>query len=261
MMKHYFIPFFFAISILSAQEAFKKHQVFLSIDFSKAWKIDKTYSRLPKQGTVFGGFIGYEYQNPKYIVSTQANFFMGTLETATNTLNKVKPSIGGELFVKYLRKVSLIKSPKIKSYIGGRYVLRADLWFPLRNVFRYGWDLNTGLDLSARVRYQWLTKLSVQYETDLHLIGVLYRPHNNGQQLSTEKLQLEKGYLATATENPYFSTPLNSFYWNNRLGLYYRFNPSWKVFFLWQLDYLNLSPPLVKKGFTSHQIIGISFNF
>ena len=260
-MKYYFL----FLSILIAQTVLgqdtpKKHTFSLILDIPSVLKIDKTYSRLPKRGMLSEIWLGYGYQKNKSLVEVQAHYFMGTLKTSSNKLNQVSP-IGGGVFVKYLRELDFFASPQIKTYLGGRFVVRADLWFPKGNVYRYGWDLNTGLDISGRIRYALSPKLYLRYDTDLHLIGVLYRPHRNGQQLSTEKLQLEKGYLATAMENPYLATPLNSLYWNNRLGVHYRFSAAWHFFFAFQMDYLHLSPPLVKKGFVSHRMLGVSFNF
>lgn len=245
--------------IAFGQDTIKRHTISLGGGLLNTSKKDRVYSILKKQGELKGLDLRYQYENKKNIINTRIHIFQGILNTPTNTINKVKPE-GGGLFIKYLREIDL-KIPKIKIYGGGQMAVRADLWFPAGNVFRYGWDLNAGLDISGRVCYFLSPKFYFCFDTDLHLLGILWRPHKNGQQLSTEKLQLEKGTLATATENGYLSTPINSFYWSNRLMVHFNMTPFLGFFVASQIDYLYVSPPTVKEGSALFTNIGISFMF
>jgi len=63
------------------------------------------------------------------------------------------------------------------------------------------------------------------------MIDILWRPHNIGQQLVTEAVQLEKGTSASAFETPRFSHLFNTLYFDNSFKLIYKLKGRFDLYY------------------------------
>ena len=223
-------------------------------------KIDKTYSLLPRKGLTHAMGIQYENSNSNRMYSALTEFGIGELGTGANNVNLLTAYMGN-VALTYIRKTNTISSKKIKVGFGGYVYFQAEVWFPKSSVLRYGWDTNLGGGFSFLFSYNASKKIRIVYNMDVSLLGVLWRSHNNGQQLTTEEIQLEKGLTASVFETPRFSHLFNTLYLSNqvrvaysmneRINLCYRFNPLYRF----------ITQPLVKKGGDFKNMLGIQFKF
>ncbi len=234
----------------------------LSFDYGKNYnlKLDKTYSRVAKSGFNHQFNLGYEKLNPNHIFSLKVNFMIGKLNTRgvnTDSYNTIN-NYAGQLNFRYLKKLQL--KNKISVFIGGHIGFRSDIWIPTE-ALAYGWDSNLDAGFSGAVFYKINSKFTVRYDLDLPLLGVLWRSHNNGQQLITEEVQLEKGLISSVFETPRFSNPFNAFYVDNSFKLYYSISNKIDLYYNLNISYRSIKQPLVKKGYDIGNAIGINYNF
>jgi len=202
--------------------------------------------------------LGYFNQNNDKILSIQATYIAGTLGTKGNDVNKVS-NLATDFFVKYLTKIDRFSNDKRTVYGGISTDFRSDIWFPQFSRLRYGWDIHTGIGASIFTNHTISTKISVQYEMDLPLIGVLWRSHNNGQQLVTEEVQLEKGTSASAFETPRFSYLLNTIYFDNSFKVNYNLTDKFDLYYNFGFSYKYIKKPLIKKGYKFINLVGIKY--
>jgi len=223
-------------------------------------KIDKTYSRLAKNG--FNHFIdlGYHKINSNRIIDINGSFMIGTLKTKGNTVNIINDYAGNIQF-RYLKNIQKLSKNNLSVYIGGNLGFRGDIWFPKGSELRYGWDINLGTGLATSIIYKINSKFSMQYDLDVPLIGVLWRSHNNGQQLVTEEIQLEKGLLTSSFETPRFSHFFNTLYLDNSVKLFYNVSNKIDLYYNLGLSYRYIKEPLVKKGYEINNSLGIIYKF
>lgn len=239
-------------SIQSARE------LFLAYGQVYHLKLDHTYSRLPKRGFNNSFTLGYNNSNSKRFFGGKLNFTTGQLGTKGNQVNFLT-NYGGSIQFWYLKKIKTLKT--LDLFGGLNLGLRAEIWFPPSSILRYGWDISTGLGTSFSLNYKPKPKLELRYRLDLQLLGLLWRPHNNGQQLSTESIQLENGLVATAFENLHFSQPFNSLYLDHSFWVIYAFADKWKVSYQLGILYKHITPPLLKKGYRFDNLIGLIYQF
>ena len=232
----------------------------LSFAYGQAYhlKLDHTYSRLPKRGFTNSFALGFNNLNPKRTFGGQLNFINGQLGTHGNQVNLLTNYAGG-LQLWYLKKMKSLKT--FDFYLGLNLGLRGEIWFPPAGLLRYGWDISSGLGSSFSIHSKIKPKLALRYRFDLQLLGVLWRSHNNGQQLTSEKIQLEQGFVATAFENAHFAQPFNSFYLDHSFLLSYEIGVRWTLCYRFALSYKHLKPPLLKKGYQLDNMIGLAFQF
>ena len=232
---------------------------FLAYGQNEHLKMDETYSRLPKKGLVHDINFGYEKLNDKKGFSLEARFSTGELTTEGNDINFID-HYGGNFKVRFLKKAKG-KSTKIASYWGTLHNVRADVWFPKNNELRYAWDIYWGVGISLKTRYAISSKITLDYTLDFPLIGVLWRAHNNGQQLSTEEILLEKGIVEASLETPRLAHFSNTTYIDNVLKVY--FNVSERTHFFYRFGFTdqNIQQPLTKKGTEKTNSIGFNFQF
>ena len=223
-------------------------------------KLDRTYSRLPKNGANHLFNIEYENVNEKRIVSGHLNFMLGTLKSKGNNVNNIN-DYSGYLKTRYLRRINITDVPKLSFYLGANATFRSDFWFPKESQLRYGWDANLGLGLATSIRYLINHKLIIQYDTDISLIGILWRSSNNGQQLETEEVQLERGLVATAFSVPRFSHVQNTLYVDNSIKLSYTLFNKIEAYYGMELSYRYIQNPLLKKGYEWNNLIGLAYKF
>lgn len=223
-------------------------------------KIDKTYSRLAKNGSTHYFDMGYYRINNNRVFELSANFRTGRLQTQGNDRNIIL-NYAGNLRFKYLKKNQKLNTDKWSLYLGGNFGFRADSWFPNNSELRYAWDIYIGAGLSTSILYKTNSKFSFKYDLDIPLIGILGRSRNNGQQLISEEVQLENGLLATGFENAFFSHPFNTLYIDNSFLLLYRASKRIVVYYNFGLLYVHLKKPLIKKGYEFNNSLGINFKF
>lgn len=263
-MKHILIP---VTVILVSLELFSQNsirttatnQIYFGYGQAYNLKLDNTYSRLAKNG--FNHLIILAYENVKYngILGVQGSFMFGTLKTKGNSVNIIN-DYAGSFALKYLKKINKTEKTNLSLYLGGNINFRGDIWFPQGSELRYGWDINLAKGFSSSLRYKTHSKLRFQYDVDVSLIGVLWRSHNNGQQLITEEIQLENGILASAFQTPRFSHVFNTLYLDNSLKLLYTLSKQTTLYFNFGLSYINIKKPLVKKGYEFDNYVGITLN-
>ncbi len=220
-------------------------------------KLDRTYSRLAKNGFNHLFNLGYENLNDNRVINIEGSFMIGTLKTKGNNINVIN-DYAGNLKLKYLKKITL---NNLSVYAGGSINFRGYVWFPQGSELRYAWDINLGIGLATSVRYKINPKLFFQYDLDFPLLGILWRPHNNGQQLTTEEIQLEKGVFASAFETPRFSHIFNTLYIDNSFKLFYAVLDKINIYYNFTLLYDYIKQPLVKKGYAFNNSIGITYKF
>ena len=223
-------------------------------------KLDRTYSRLAKNGFNHLFNLGYENLNNNRIINIEGGFMIGTLKTKGNNINFID-DYSGNLKVRYLKKIKKIDINNLSVYAGGNINFRGEVWFPQGSELRYGWDINLGIGLATSVRYKINPKLSFQYDLDISLLGILWRSHNNGQQLITEEIQLEKGMIASVFETPRFSHIFNTLYIDNSFKLFYAVSDKIDIYYNFILSYTHIKQPLVKKGYEFNNAIGITYKF
>lgn len=236
------------------------HQRHLLLAYGQVYhlKLDQTYSRLAKRGFNHSFALGYHNLNQRHFFGGQLNFMTGKLGTKGNQINFLTNYAGG-LQLWYLKKLTSWNA--LDLYLGLNLGLRGEIWFPPPDLLRYGWDINSGLGASSIVNYKIKPTLEVRYRLDLQLFGVLWRSHNNGQQLTTETIQLERGLVATAFENSYFSQPFNSFYFDQSFLLSYTIAEKWKLWYRLTIAYKQIKLPVLKKGYQFDNLIGVAYQF
>jgi len=264
-MKHLFILisiclFSFRILAQNNLDTISSNKVYIAYGQAYNLKLDRTYSRLAKNG--FNHLLNIEYENVNInrIIDTQGGFMIGTLKTKGNN-NNIINDYAGNLKLKYLKKINKINSTNLSMYIGANVNFRGDIWFPQNNELRYGWDINLGTGFSTSFRYKINTKLLLQYDFDIPLIGVLWRSHNNGQQLNTEIIQLEKGIIASAFEKSRFSHMFNTLYLDNSFKIFYAISSKISMYYNFAVTYKHIKEPLIKKGYEINNLIGVTYNF
>jgi len=251
-----FMMSIFFSSILMAQKPIKQ------IDFAYGavynLDLDWTYSRLAKRGFNQNINLGYFKQNNDKIFSIQATYITGSLGTKGNDVNKLT-NLVTDFLVNYLIKIDRFSNDKNTVFGGISGDFRSNIWFPQFSRLRYGWDIHTGIGASIFTRHTISTKIAIEYEMDLPLIGVLWRSHNNGQQLVTEEVQLEKGTAASAFEIPRFSHVFNTIYFDNSFKMNYDLAARFVLYYNFGVSYKYINKPLVKKGFKFINLLGIKY--
>ncbi len=252
----------FVMQLFSQSEEVKNTSKRLSLLYGQTYslKIDKTYSRLAKQGLSHHFNLGYVRITESQIMDIQTHWRSGKLNSNGNKINLIN-DLASILRFRYLRKTDRFSKEKLSVYAGGNIHFRANIWFPPPHTLRYGWDMNLGLGLSTTIIYQIKPRWQLQYDMDLSLLGILWRSHNNGQQLVTEEVQLENGTMASAFEVPRFGHLFNAFYFDHLLVLDYNFSKRLDFQYHLALSYLHLLAPLVKKGYQISNQIGLTYKF
>ncbi len=235
----------------------------LSVTYGQTYnlKIDTTYSRLARKGFNHRFSLWYEHaRKHDRIINVRSAFMFGTLGTEGNDLNTLT-NYSGFLSSDYLQEIHSLSTSNFSVYAGFNAGIKSEIWFPELSVLRYGWDINAGVGGSASARYTISPHVFCQYDLVLHLIGVLWRSHNNGQQLTTEEIQLEHGIVASAFETPRFSHLFNSLYLDNSVKLIFAASDKIDVYYNVMVAYRHITQPLVKKGYELNNAIGISYKF
>ncbi len=223
-------------------------------------KIDRTYSRLAKNGFNHLFNLGYENLKNNRAINVDGSFMIGTLKTKGNDINFID-NYSGNLKLRYLKKIKEININNLSIYAGGNINFRGDVWFPQNSELRYAWDINLGIGLATSILYKINPKLFFQYNLDFSLLGILWRSHNNGQQLITEEIQLERGFIASAFETPRFSHMLNTLYIDNSLKLFYAISEKINLYYNYTLSFGYMKQPLIKKGYEFNNALGIIYKF
>lgn len=232
----------------------------LSYGLNYNLKKDKTYSLLPRKGVMHDTRIQYKNSNAKRIYFTNVHFGIGTLGTGTNNVNLLT-AYSSNVGVRYLKRINTIDAKKITLGLGGNVNFQTEIWFPKNSVLRYAWDINLSVGFSSLAAYKISKKVNLEYGLDVSLLGVLWRSHNNGQQLTTEEIQLEKGLISSAFETPRFSHVLNTLYLNNNVGIIYNVGKKINLHYRFNLLYRYIQQPLTKRGFDLNNVLGIQFKF
>jgi len=264
-MKYFFLFIIFYLSSFSifAQNdtnTFNSNRVYFAYGQSYNLKLDQTYSRLAKHGFIHLFQLGYEKVKNDKLFEVRGGLMIGNLKTKGNNINTID-DMSGSLRIRYLKRVERISSTNLSIYFGANIDFRGDLWFSQNSQLRYGWDINLGSGFSTSIRYKIKPKLSLQYDLDIPLIGVLWRSHNNGQQLITEEIQLEKGTIASAFETPRFSHVFNTLYLDNSLKLYYSLSSKINIYYGFSICYIHIKEPLIKKGYEINNLVGITYKY
>ena len=246
--------------IINNSDTITASKLYFSYGQAYNLKLDRTYSRLAKNGFNHLYYLGYENLNNKRIIDIQNSFMIGSLKTQGNDVNTIN-NYAGNLKLRYLKNIKKLSKNSLSVYTGVNINFRGDVWFPKDSELRYGWDINLGIGLATLVHYKINPKLSFQYNLDISLLGVLWRSHNNGQQLITEEVQLENGLIASAFETPRFSHIFNTLYIDNSLKLFYVVSPKIDVYYNFILSYTHIKQPLIKKGYEFNNAIGIAYKF
>lgn len=236
------------------------HHIEISGGLDFMIKLDEAYSRLRRTGSPSQFLLSYQYAYQEMIVETNLTFALGELKVSDDSFNSLTAYRGG-LSVSFLHIIPPLSTETFRVYMGSDLRVRGGIWFPNDDVLRYGWDIHTGLGMDALVQYMISSDMSVEYKTDLFLAGMLWRPHINGQQLTTEEIQLESGLIATAFENPRFAHPFNSLYTTHSLRFLYQLIPSVGFLYSFNLAYAYTDAPVVKKGFDIANRLSIRFSF
>ncbi len=220
-------------------------------------KIDKTFSRLVKNGFNHFFYLGYtNFSKPK-IISTELNFMTGTLKSRGSERNLFN-NYAGNIKLEYLKNISKVSNSKLSLYIGGSINMRGEVWFP-QNLLAYGWDIDFGTAMNAVLQCKISPKLIFQYNMSVSLFGILWRSPNNGQQLTTEEIQLEKGIIAAAFEKTRFSHPFNTLYIDNSFRLFSNFSSKLNFYYHLIVSYKKINQPLIKKGYEFNNTIGLMY--
>lgn len=240
----------------------KANKLSLSYGVLYGIKVDKVYSRLPRYGINHTANLAYEGKHKNRLIGVDIHFSTGTLGLNTSRISQLS-NFAGLLSLKYLFKLApnKLKDKKTTLYAGGSMTFRGEIWFPQFALLAYGWDLNAGVGADLSIQHKFSAKLSVQYDFNIHTLGVLWRPHNNGQQLTTEKIQKDEGILAAALENPQFSHPFNALYLTNSVKIVYALSDKFEIYYNFILGYRQIKVPLVKKGYDLKNLIGLTYKF
>jgi len=233
----------------------------VSLNYGKTYhvKLDQTYSRLAKSGFTDYLSLDYEYLDDDRIMGVQTFFGLGEL-TTNNNLGSKLVSYSSGLSFRYLRRISVESLSKCSLYAGLNFGLGGELWFP-DSALAYGWDINSGVGTAIAAIYQINSKLYFKYDFDMYLLGVLWRSNNNGQQLTTEEIQLQKGIAASAFESPRFSNTFNNLKINNSLKIAWCLSDRLEFSYVFMLAYRCIQKPLIKKGYEFNNAIGLSLKF
>ncbi|MBL6669063.1 MAG: hypothetical protein ISP72_02970 [Flavobacteriaceae bacterium] len=223
-------------------------------------KLDRTFSRLAKEGFNNFYFVGIERQFNEKILNIQSVLLIGTLKTRGNRFNPLN-NYAGAIKMRIMRQSKKLSKSDFSVHTGINLIGRGDVWFPQLEDLRYAWDIYLGAGWSTSIRFRISSELFIQNDFDISLLGILWRSHNNGQQLSTEEIQLENGIIAAALETPNFSHPLNTQYIDNSLKLYYVVSGKFYMYYNFNLSYSYLKLPLVKKGYELTNSIGLTYRF
>ncbi len=259
-----FLTIFIGLSVQTLAQKKNESEVTKNIYFSYGLvynlKIDKTYSRLAKNGFNHFFSFGFEKKYSNKIFSVHGNFMKGTLKTKGNSINYVD-NYGGNFILRYLMKNQKLSNDKISFFLGLNANFKGDVWFPQKSELRYGWDIYLGAGVATSLLYKINNKLSFRYDLDAPLIGVLWRSHNNGQQLITEEIQSEKGIAASAFETPKFSTIFNTIYLDNSFKLFYSISNKLDIFYNLIISYKHIKNPLIKTGYELNNSFGLNYKF
>lgn len=243
-------------SIIIAQNP--THHIDFAYGAAYNLELDWTYSRLAKRGFNHDVNLTYFKQSNDKLFSIEAKYMTGLLGTKGNNENKVS-NLVTDFLLKYLTKIDRFSNNKRVVFGGISGDFRSNIWFPQVSRLRYGWDIHAGIGASIFTYYNISSKISIQYEMDLPFIGVLWRSHNNGQQLVTEEIQLEKGTAASAFETPRFSHLLNTIYLDNSIKVNYDLADNFDLYYNWGFSYKYIKKPLIKKGFKFINLLGIKY--
>jgi hypothetical protein len=248
------------VSAQNRENSKMSKKLFFSYGQTYNLKLDNTYSRLAKNGFTHTLNFGFENVKSSRIIETQGGLIFGSLKTKGNNINIIN-DFAGNLKLRYLTKINQLNKNNLQVYVGGIFNFRGDIWFPRNSDLRYGWDINLGTGISTLLQYKINPKLIFQYHFDLPVIGVLWRSHNNGQQLVTEETQLEKGIIASAFGTPRFSNLFNTLYIGNSFKLHYSISKRVTLFYNLTISYIFIKKPLAKKGYEFSNAIGIAYKF
>lgn len=247
-------------SSVNAQE--KSNQISLAYGFSYNLKFDAVYSRLPRFGFNHIGRLGYNHLHEKRWIGASLDFSTGSLAISNSRISQLS-TYAGNLSLKYLFRIApeKIRLEDFALYIGASIGLRGEIWFPQYAVLSYGWDINAGLGVALGFNYQLHKKWTLQYLLDFHTLGILWRPHINGQQLITEELQKEQGTLAAAFETPRLAHWGNTIYMVHTFKINYAIHSKIDLCYQFILDYRHINVPIARKGYDLKHLIGFTYKF
>jgi hypothetical protein len=166
-----------------------------------------------------------------------------------------------KIIIHYLGNINKLTCRNFVTSIGLNLGFRGNIWFPNESYLRYAWDINSGFGSSIRFLYRLSDKFNFQIDSDLFLVGLLWRSHNNSQQLTTEEIQLEKGIVASAFEVTRFSNLFNTIYIDNSFYFTYLLSKNVNLYYNFIFSYQYITKPLLKKGYVFTNTVGLKINF
>lgn len=237
----------------------RKH--FISSLFQLEYNIqkDEVLSRVPRKSLLYGLLLDYAYNTGSILFRVELAANAGTIRSFTNTTKGLE--ITGFFAFTNLYRLR-IKTERFKLWLGAKLKFDMDA-IPSDDddALRYGWDVTLFANPTLAFDYVISPQLTMSYETDFNLLGIMWRPQAQGFTLRTEEILETQGMVAVLFENPRFASLHNIFQWNNIVGLDYHITELLTLRTGLGLNYARIDVPRVKKRLTPMLRVGMKFRF
>jgi hypothetical protein len=258
-LKVYIIIFSLTLSTLHAQTQYKKHTIGITFNLNYNLQKDEVFSRVARKSSMYGIGLNYTYNtgSEMYRVELWAN--IGTLKTTPTETNNRGKELSAFLVFTNLYKIKS-NNDQYGYWMGAKLKFDFDALIP-DGPLRYGWDALASVNPTLKLDYNISSKLMINYETDINLIGILWRPNAQGFSLKTEEILETKGMLPAMFERSYFSSLHNTVKWSNNFKLNYFVKNNIVLQAIYDLNYTNITIPRKKRSLNNVFRIGIQHKF
>lgn len=242
-----------------AQKSETKNVLKYSLNAKYNIQKDEVFSRVGQQAFMYGLDLGYERilkENVFLGASMDAN--LGNVHTFTKTNNTAKYYMVNLAFA---NRYKITKNDsKFNFWLGAKLLFDLNVLLPDKEL-RYGWDVSLTLNPNLFIDYKLSEKITLSYETDFSLLGILWRPNAQGFTLDSEILLETKGIGAVLFEEKTFASLHNMFKWNNAIRMEYAFKPKTSLQAIYDLQVTSINIPRTKTSLTNGFKLGIIHKF
>jgi len=261
-MKQLIVIFFFitSFSSLLAQSEHGKSCIGFQFRLKYSLQKDEVFSRVPRKSLMYGLELNYTYYTGFKMYRIELGANAGTLKTLTNA------NIEGQEITGFVSFTNLYKIKSANERFSYWYGVKLKFNFDVmpsddNDALRYGWDALLSMNPAIRIDYAVSQKMILNYETDMNMAGILWRPNAQGYTLKTEELLETKGMLAALFENPRFSSVHNTLTWNNKFIFNYLIAKNAMLQAIYEFNYVNINVPRNKRSLSSEYKMGFKYKF
>lgn len=219
---------------------------------------DEVLSRITKRTISYGLSLNYTHNSGTNIHRLEIGGNFGNYKTVTYDKNS---GVNVDVFIAFTDLYSTNnRNDNTKHWFGPKLKFDLNALIP-NSALRYGWDALFSLSPTYRIDFINSSEKIFSYETDLNLIGILWRPNAQGYSLKTEELMETKGIMAAFFENNRFSYFHNTLRWNNRIECNYKLDDNFLLQGIYDINYTNLKFPRRKNRLNSGIKFGLQHTF